>query len=72
MRFYSGLYVVYIFFIGLAATSSETDNEVSFNLWLETNVGETSFYIYSTDPKTKHHLNRIFYLSIYLHMFSFR
>lgn len=45
MRCYSGLYVIYIFIIGLTGTSSEGDNEVSINFRLETNVGETFFYI---------------------------
>lgn len=45
MRCYSGLYVIYIFIIGLAGTSSEGDNEVSINFRLETNVRETFFYI---------------------------
>lgn len=45
MRCYSGLYVIYIFIIGVTGTSSEGDNEVSINFRLETNVREIFFYI---------------------------
>lgn len=45
MHYYSGLYVVYIFFISLTDAASESANEVSINFWLQTNIGETYFYI---------------------------